>query len=529
MCMSEVAMRHGLLGVILLVACEGRILTPGPAPFVSDLGAGGLRRLTRFEYDNSLETLLGDTSRPGFATLPEDAVTPFDNDYATQQVSTALVEAAEQLAQDAAAAAMADPVRRAALLPCQPSGPGDADCLRKFITTFGRRALRRPLASDEVDRYLTLQSFAIEDQRFETGVEWVIRVILQHPEFLYHVEVGTPEGADPAVRRLTDFELASRVSFLLLGTTPDDELLDEAEVGHLSDVTARRAHAEQLLSDPRAADQLDRFHALWLGYAQLPHPADLTAAMRAESRALVTRVVLDEKRDYRDLFRFTQTRVGDLLAEQYGLPLPGMEAWVDYGSDGRAGILSHGSVLSAFGKFGDTSPTQRGKFVRTRLFCQPIPPPPPTVNVDNPPPATTSRCKIDRYAAHRAQATCNSCHEKMDPIGFGLERYDGAGGYRTVEPDAPECTISGDGEIVGIGTFNGPGELGGLVIASGLLEPCLVRQVYRFAYGRQDAPRDEGDIQRLATGFTANGARLDQLLLEVVASEPFSLTRQESP
>src|SRR5260221_4438877 len=211
-----------LLGGALVCNCSGRIgevggnrnTTSGPTggPVVVDpgklgdyvgVGASGLRRLTRAEYDNTLRDLLGDTTRSGFAKLPEDTTDPFDNDYKTQQVSGALIDAAETLAQEASARALSDPSRRASLVPCTPQGPSDAGCMRQFITQFGRRALRRPMQEDDIQRYLTLQTLAVEAQDFFVGVDLVVRAMLQDPEFLYRVELGTPVRGQSGVFKLS--------------------------------------------------------------------------------------------------------------------------------------------------------------------------------------------------------------------------------------------------------------------------------------------------------------------------------------
>ena len=178
------------------------------------VGPNGMRRLTRVEYDNTVRDLLGDTTRSGFAKLPEDVTDPFDNDYKTQQVSGALIEAAETLAQEAAARALADPTKRAALVPCTPQGPSDAACMRTFISRFGRRALRRTMQEEDVQRYLGLQAFAVEAQDFWVGVDLVLRAFLQDPEFLYRIETGTPVSGKPGVFRLNAFEIATRLSYL---------------------------------------------------------------------------------------------------------------------------------------------------------------------------------------------------------------------------------------------------------------------------------------------------------------------------
>ena len=521
-----------------MAGCTGEIGNPPGGPTTGGLidptaelaVFSGARRLTRSEYDNTLRDLLQDETRSGFAKLPEDVTDPFDNNYTTQQASGALVEAAETLAEEAAARALADPAILSSILPCAPTGPGDAACLRQFITTFGRKALRRPLAEDQIGRYLGLQAFAVEGNDFNIGVDLVIRALLQDVEFLYRVELGTPVLNEPGVFKLNDYELATRLSYFLLGTTPPDDLLDIAEAKQLSTPEQVRAAAVTLLTRDVAMERVERFHALWLSFHQLPHPPELTSALRAESAALITRVVFEDHADYFDLFRSEETYVNDFLAGHYGLPLPGSDtgAWVSYGDTGRQGLLSHGSVLSAGAKFSDTSPTLRGKFIRNRLVCQEIPPPPANVDVDNPPAGTgTSSCKADRYAQHAQDGACKGCHQQMDPIGFGLENYDREGRFRETDEGAPECVISGDGALAGVGDFNGPSELADLLISSGELEKCVVTQVYRFAMGRREAKGDVDLINRLGGSFADKDHAFDQLLIELAGSEAFGFRRQE--
>lgn len=342
------------------------------------------RRLSRAEFDNTVRDLLGDDTRPAMRLLAEDLYAPYDNDYRTQVASGALIDSLEGLATDVAARAVSTPELRALLVPCTPSGPGDADCFRDVAEGFVSRAFRRPVASEELDAYATLLEFATEDNPdvqhdFYTAVELLVRSVLQDPEFLYRIEIGADTG-DARVFALSEHEIAARMSYLLWGSTPDDALRAEAEAGRLADATARVEIAREMLADDRARDQLHRFHAMWLGYRAIPHPAELTSAFNRETSALLDRVVFDEPQSYLNLFTFPETHLDATLADHYGLPQPsGGEGWVEYGDSGRAGILSHGSVLSAFSKFTDTSPTQRGIFVRTRLLCQEIPRPPANV------------------------------------------------------------------------------------------------------------------------------------------------------
>jgi mono/diheme cytochrome c family protein len=536
---------------LALAACSGKIATPGQSssggpsggPSGGASGGGGpgagapfvafdslARRHSRSELDNTLRDLLGDTDAPATRLLIEDDFSPFDNDYTSQLASQALIDSLEALAQDVAERMVRDPRARAAFLPCSPQSDGDQACFRQLVGELGRRAFRRPLEAAEIDTYLPLLAFATEqnadvDNDFFTAVELFVRALLQDPEFLYRIEIGTPSDRDD-VRALTQLEVATRLSYLLWGSTPDDALLERAEQGRLGSAEQRRSEAERLLDDPRARGQLERFHALWLGYRAIPHPPALTTAFARESAALLGRVIFEERRDYFDVFRLEETYLDRTLADHYGLPRPAAESgWVPYGDSGRAGILSHGSVLSAFSKFSDTSPTQRGIFVRTRLLCETVGAPPANVMVDQPPSSDESPCKAARYAAH-AQGSCAGCHGPIDSIGFGLERFDIAGRYREHDEGLPECSIEGRGALPGFGSFSGPAELGALLTESGKLETCVVRQYLSFAIGRAIEDGDAEALARLTRSFEAQQRGFLELVLSLVADDAFALRKE---
>lgn len=541
--------RSAILGLALVAAavagCDGKALFQSPTdpdgpqngidvveplPAEAEVTPGGMHRLTRDEYDQSLRDLLADTTNSGMAKLPEDVADPFDNDYLNQLVSGALIESVETLAMEAAARALSNPAKREVLVQCTPTGAGDADCMRKFVVTFGRRALRHTLSEEEIQKYMGLQALAVEANDFYVGVELAMSAMLQDPQFLYRIEAGTPVEGRPGVYRLNGFEIASRLSYFLWGTTPPDWLLDLAEKNELSTSEQVRAAAGQLLADPKAQSRIDRFHALWLGYHKLPHAADLTAAMREESFALVKKVVFEDKADYFDVFRSNLTFANDFLATHYGLPAPGSTTpqWVSYGTSGRKGLLSHGTALAQGAKFADTSPTQRGIWVRTRLLCQNIPPPPPDANVDNPPVAENgSNCKKDRYAAHASVGSCKSCHQQTDPIGFGLEQYNQLGKFRVHDDGAPTCPIDGEGAVTEVGTFNGPAGLSDMLMASGQLERCIATQVFRFANGRREVALDSNLLDKVTADFQTTDRKFDQLLLAIVSDPTFQYRKEE--
>lgn len=491
------------------------------------VGASGLRRLTAVEYAATVHDLLG-VQVDAALLLPEDWRQPFDNDYTTQVASQALIEGAELLAADVAGLVVADSALRDAAVGCTPASTADATCFRSFIAAFGRRALRRPLTDEEIERYAGLIVEAEESDDFYAAVDVALRAFLQHPEFLYRVELGTPVPDAPGVFRLGDHELATRLSYFLWGSTPSDALLDLAEEGALHTPEQIAAAAQDMLDDPRARARVGRFHALWLGYEQLPHAPALADAMQAETQALIDRVVFDDGLPWQELLRAEETFVDATLAEHYGLPAPaGAAAWVEYGESGRQGLLSHGSFLSAMAKVDDSSPTKRGILVRTRLMCQDIPPPPPNVNVDDtePPEGT---CKEEFYRTTHAAGNCAGCHSLMDPIGLGLEQYDHRGVFRTVENDDPTCEISGEGSLDAT-PFSGPAELSDLLLDSGAVNRCVTRQLYRFAMGRSElVALDEAFVASIVDeiGLT-DDFELSALLVRFVSDEAFSLRREE--
>jgi hypothetical protein len=530
--------RGWLIG-LLCSACSGVISQPQPGadPAAADGGGPGLpavrdagavpavaslsRRLSRAELDHSLADLFGDETAPATRLLPEDLYSPYDNNVDTQLASSAYVDSLSVLASDVAERAAANPE----LVPCQPKNQNDAECFRQVITRLVPRALRRPVTDSELGPYLDLLELANAPEQtarpgFEMALSLVIQALLLDPEFLYRVEAAS-------TRTLSNYEIATRLAYLLWGTTPDQALFADAKAGRLLPVAERKKVFERMWQDPRARQQIARFHAFWLGYRALPHDAALAASFARETSALLERVIFEDATSYLELFKAPETYVDKTLAGHYGLPAPDKDAaWVRYPNDSqRAGILSHGSVLSAFSKFSDTSPTQRGIFVRTRLMCQPIPPPPPTVTADKPPAGTKDAvCKIDRYSQHRSDTACASCHALTDAIGFGLESFDNAGRYRTHDEGHSECNIAGQGEIAGVGKFAGPKELAELLVDNDLIAPCVVEQFAQFALGRAPVANsaDTSLLAELRETFSTHDHSFAALVEAFVLSDAFA-------
>ncbi len=524
----------------LLAACVGEIgglpsdsVPDGPSQEVLDeIGVSGLRRLTAAEYDATVFELVG-VMVDSESSLPEDLRTPYDNDYTLQLASEALITSADALAGQIAEQVVSDNGLRSAVVPCTPSGPDDAACYRQFVEQFGRRAFRRTLSDEEVTGFMRFTEHGETAGDFWVAVDSGLRAFLQHPNFLYRVELGSPVEGQPGVFRLTQFELATRASYLLLGTMPPNWLLDDAEAGKLGDRAGIEAMVNKLIDDDRTLERVARFHAMWMSYERMPIAAELAADMQQETRALLKRVIFERELPWVEVLRSEETYLTPTLAEHYGLPAPsGGSGWVTYGDSGRQGLLSQGSFLSAVAKFDDTSPTQRGLLIRTRLFCQDIPTPPPDLNVntDEPPEGPDpDACKQERYNMWQMDG-CSSCHLQLEPVGFGLENYDSQGRYREHEPDRPDCAIDGSGELEGVGAFSGPAQLAELMVEDGQVDQCVSTQLLRFALGRYELGREDKALasRLVADASGENGLEMRKLLVELVASEAFRHRREEA-
>jgi Protein of unknown function (DUF1588)/Protein of unknown function (DUF1592)/Protein of unknown function (DUF1595)/Protein of unknown function (DUF1585) len=550
----------------VLVACQGKVSTLGGSISAGQGGSGGgsggpgalggstvpavaLRRLTPREIDRTLSLLTGDPHAHAAMLLPNNSVTsknpsPFDNDVTSQLASASWIEGVETLANTVAKETLADPARRALVMPCTPTGPQDFECLDAFTASFGKKVLRRPLSTDEIVGFRSLHAQALERGTIDTSLALIITRLLADPEFHFRPEIGTPVSA--TVVKLTQPELASRLAFFLQGQAPSPWLLDAAAAGQLETPAQIRSAAQKLIESPEGRSQVEQFHAMWLGFQSLPHDAALNLRFVTETRELLKRVIYDEPGDYRRLFQMKETYADADLAAHYGLTPPAGKgyAWIPYGASGRKGILSHGALLSNGIKQSDTSPTLRGKWIQNRLFCREIADPPPGVAMDLPASTMSSPCKIDRLRVHGINGSCAFCHDQMDPIGFGLEQYDRTGKVRTAEDGLSQCLITGegklqvfkDGKLQDKGAFNGPAQLADLMISSGAVERCTVKHLFRFMNGREahDIPEDNitddtGLIDKLTVAFDKSGRRFDSLLVDVVADETFAFRQVETP
>jgi hypothetical protein len=506
-----------------------------PAPGVFTPAPSTLRRLTVTEYQNSVRDLLGgavtlptdlepDTQLNGFAAIgaARIALSP----HATEQFETAALSLSHQ--------AMADAKTRASLVTCAPAGMVDDACARQFVTLFGRRAWRRDLTPDEVARYAGVASQAGQTlQDFWGGLEYALAGLLQSPHFLYREELGSPDSVEPSRRVFNGYELASRLSYFIWNTTPDDALLDAAKAGKLSTAVGLGAEAQRLFDSPRARAAIGNFFGELLHLAdlddlpQLPSvfpevSPTLGASMRTETLRVLDDLIFNGDNDYRHLFETKTTFVNVELAKLYGLAAPPGADFIKVmlpDSLPRAGILGQASFLALNAHAESTSPTRRGKFIREVLLCQEIPPPPPNVDTnlaDNPagPTPLTTRQKLEK---HRAEASCATCHQLMDPVGLALENFDGIGAYRATESG---LTIDASGQLDGV-TYQDASGLGAALKSHPDVGACITRSVLRYANAHVETDGEQSVILAVSDKFAAGGYRFRSLLSSVVLSAGF--------
>ena len=493
-----------------------------------------LRLLTVSQYQNSVRALLGDAIAVPTDLELDTVLNGFVSIGASKvDLSPLAVEQLESAALAAAKQALSDTANRTKLVGCTPAGTTDDACARSFITTFGRRAWRRPLTAEEVTRYAKVAtSAAMTLGNFYGGLEYGLAGLLQSPNFVYRAEVGDPDPQAPDRRILNGYEVATRLSYFLANTTPDDALLDAAAAGSLAMPDSIQSTAQRLLDAPAARTAMQSFFSELLHLSELNNltqlpaifpqamSATLGASMRTETLRVLEDITFARDVDYRTLFDTTNTFVNGELAKIYGLTAPTGTAFVATtlpASGTRAGLLGQAGVLAMNSHANATSPTRRGKYVREVFLCQSVDPPPPDVDPTFPPDQNGPLTMRQRLSAHSTDIRCASCHNFLDPIGLGLENFDGIGAYRT--QDAGQ-TIDASGVLDGQ-AFTDARSLGVALKNHPNLGMCLTRGVFRYAFGHLETAGEAVVVTELRDKLAAGGYRFKGLLLDVASSTAF--------
>jgi hypothetical protein len=529
----------GLLLLAGLAACAGELSGTSEDPVAGDPGFATLRRLNRTEYNNTVRDLLGDTTRPADSFPVDSAGVVFDNEVEVQSIPPVLVEQYARAAEQLAAAALAEgsPVRDR-ILTCDPTGDGHDACAREILTAFARRAFRRPVEAAEIDALMPFIGMVEEDGgTFAEGIALALQAILVDPNFLFLVEVD-PDPTSTVPHRLSSHEIAARLSYFIYRSMPDDELFAAADAGTLSDPAELARQVDRMLADPKAAAFAQDFSDQWLYTRTLlnvqPSPdvfpdfdEDLRAAMAEETRMMFAEF-LHGDHDVRDLLDADFTFANERLAAHYGIPgVTGSELQrVTFPADsGRAGLLTQASILTATSVPTRGSIAKRGKFIMSELLCQPPYDPPPGIPAipDQLPEGSTEREILE---AMTAGAECASCHSIINPLGGGLEHFDGVGRYREQDNGQP---IDATGTLPDGAMFDGA--LGEAQFLKGdpRFTHCLTQQLHSFALGRRPQASDDLQLDAIETGALAGGARLRDLVVAIVTSDTFTARRGGTP
>jgi len=420
---------------------------------------------------------------------------------------------------------------------CEPKDASEEPaCARKILSALTRRAYRRPISETDLERPMAFYREGKSERDFDAGVGKALTAVLVNPEFLFRVETDPAKTPAGAAYRISDLELASRLSFFLWSSVPDDALLDSAIRGELRRPEVLDRHVRRMLADSRSYNLASNFAGQWLRLRNVTsvdpnvrlYPDfddNLRQAFRTETELFVDSVVRED-RSVLDLLRADYTFLNERLAKHYGIPNVYGSRFrrVDLAPDSRrGGLLRQGSVLAVTSYATRTSPVIRGVWVLSNIVGAPPPPPLPNVPaLDGNVPANLP--VRERMAAHRASPVCASCHRTIDPVGFSLENFDAVGRWRNNEGDSGPIDVSG--ALPGLGNIKGVSGLeDALLQRPELFAATLTEKLLTFALGRGVEYYDAPAVRKILRESQPGGYHFSSLILGIVNSAPFQMRR----
>jgi len=431
------------------------------------------------------------------------------------------------------ATGVGDTPSRRRIFVCHPANAAEeAPCARKILTSIARRAFRRPLMDDtEVNGLMTFYELGHKEGDFETGIQQARARVLVAPRFIFRTE-DEPATAKPGtIYRVSDLALASRLSFFLWSSIPDDELLELASAGKLKDPVVLEQQVQRMLKDSKSDSLVKNFAGQWLYLREVAGAApdtkefdeNLRRAMIKETEMLFESIVREDK-SLLTLLDSDYTFVNERLARHYGIPNIRGDYFrkIPLTTDSpRRGLLGQGSILTVTSIATRTSPVQRGKWVLQNILGTPPPVPPPNVeiNLEADPKAAKPNSLRERLELHRQQPICASCHKIMDPIGFSLENFDMIGKWRTTDGGVP---INSSGVLVDGTPLNGPADLRkALLSRSDSFVTASTEKLLTYALGRGIDYHDMPAVRMIVRDASKNGNRFSSLVMGVIRSAPF--------
>jgi hypothetical protein len=537
---------------------SGTASGPGSGGAVGSIGAGGakspsdalagdngrttLRRLNRIEYNLTVRDLLGTTTTPG-DQMPEDqSADGFDTvgeflAIESKHIS-ALQGSAMQLVEELYARPATDAWRRK-VMPCALTSGAEATCARQILTAFARRAFRRPATGAEIDRLMALVDKARTGATYDDGLKAALSAILISPHFIYREETSiAPGGGEP--KALNAFELATRLSYFLWSTMPDDVLAASADSGKLTlDPAELGAQIDRMLKDDKSSTLSTHFVNSWLTIYRLDSAAPDSGVYPAFDEELRTSAgtetitffshLISENLPLSNLIDADFTYANARLGKQYGVAITGTGfSKVSLAGTPRAGILGQTSFLMGTSKPNRSSPVSRGDWILERLLCAATPPPPANLNIGDlkePTPGISGRQVLEE---HRQNPVCQSCHQLIDPMGLGFENFDGIGAYRTMDNGA---AVDARGTYPDGTNFNGAIELAKLIGKDPRYPACITSKLLTYGVGRPFSS-ESGLYYATAIAARAQAAQQSQWrswIAMVASSEAFRMNRPDAP
>jgi hypothetical protein len=499
----------------------------------ADVGTVALRQLTIAEYNATVRDLLGTSLHPA-DSFESSIADGFDTIASAGIINSRKVAAYFDAAQALVDDVFGNPALRARIVTCQPAAPGDTSCARGIISAFGLKTFRRPLDAGELAGFLSqYQNAQAQMLSHEDSVKEVVRIMLASPQFIYRMEFD-PDPMSTVAHPLSGYEVASRLSYTIWSSTPDDQLLQLAGTGQLLSAPGLKTQVDRLLADPRSSALVDNFAGQWLGSRRLAaHVADVTiypawsdslkASMQNEL-GLYFDTFLHGDQTYDRFLTANINYVDANLAPLYGVPVPAVPGMVKVQNavSHRAGFLGLAGFLTHTSRPERSAPTIRGQWILDALQCVTLelpanfsPPP-----LDAPKMGQTVRQLLE---LHGSAPACAPCHTQLDPVGLSLEHFDGIGRYRDAYADG--SVIDATGVLPGGQHFDGMQALSQLLSQDPRFLPCAAQKLFTFAIGRTVAASDAPYIGQMVDGWKTDGLGLRNLVKQLVGNDTFRLRR----
>ncbi len=495
-----------------------------------------IRRLTDAEWQAAATSLFGVTSMTAAQFTPDSTQTGFAvNDG--QQVDPVFAGQVDTSAHEIATAAALLP----STAPCADSTNGGAACAQSFIATLAPQAYRRPATQSELAGLLVVYHAAADGGAYSDGIQAVIAAVLESPGFLYVTEMGSATGDTVT---MTDYEIASELSFLFTGNPPDSALLSAAQAGQLQSPSTRQTQARRLLATANAKTQLTKVIEEWLGIDSVgtiakdttvyPQFAGVQQSLKAESDAFISEIVWGEGKGVAELFGANWTMADANAASFYGAAPPDATGRVSLVGTGRTGILDQGAFLSVYAHASQSAPVLRGVAILRNIACVVIPDPSTLNIVVVPPPPNPAETTRELYNVHATDPVCASCHTQIDSLGFAFENFDGQGMMRSTDATPPlpvdsTTTVASTTADLG-GSYADSSGLAATIASSVAVRTCFARKMFQYAAARNDS---DAVVKAVEDGFVSTWSALPQdaqnSLIEVLvayAGSPAFVTRK---